>query len=345
MYGYEEYNDITPGQVLQKVTQEQIFEWILEQPFSVHERYKSPFRFDKKPGCRFEVRPDGTCVFVDFGERLRDQRKIYRSCFSMVMDKFKVSLNEAVNRVCTHFGIPRDLSQYKPITVATVYKVGDGGTNDTIIKFDKKAPNKADTKFWSQFLIPISEVLEDNVHPVRNFSVKNNKGFRLISPYSNCYAMDFIDAVKLYQPYNARYKWITNCNANHIGNIDNLPATGDELIIQKSYKDHKVLRILRMGLSVIWFQNEGCVPDLAILKNLTERFKLITIFFDNDETGILAALKLCEIINKIRDGAARMVHLPQFTDRQLKDPGAFISKEGRQDTIQVLKQIGIHGTT
>jgi len=347
MYGYERYIDITPGQVLQKITQEEIFEFVLEQPFSYSHKYLSPFRDDKRPGCRFEERPDGAIVFVDFGERLRNPKKVHRSCFSMVMDKFGVSMNGAVTKICEHFGLTTNLEDYKPITVSKLYKVKDhNGSPETIIKYNAKIPTKSDVKYWSNFLIKIEEIESDNVFCVKSFSIKNEKGYRIITPYSNCYAMDFVDTVKIYQPYNERYKWITNCTENNIGNIDNLPPTGDELIIQKSYKDHRVLRNLSMGLNVIWFQNEGCTPDTYILKNLAERFKLITVFFDADESGILAALRIWEIFNNIRPGCCRIVHMPILIGRPiLKDPSAFINKEGRNDLIQVLKHIGINATS
>ena len=160
---------------------------------------------------------------------------------------------------------------------------------------------------------------------------------------------DFVDKIKIYQPYGGKYKWITNCDEDNIGNFDNLPPTGRELIIQKSYKDHRVLRNLEWGLNVIWFQNEGCVPSMDILVNLTQRFEYITIFFDNDEDGMKAAQKLCDIFNMIRESCARTVFLPkrrkhkQLYGDYLKDPGAFINKEGKQDFIKTLKQIGING--
>lgn len=349
MYGYEEHFEITPEQILQKVTQQQIFEFVLKQPFNFGDRYCSPLREDNKPDCRFEEREDGTILFVDFGEKYLTGNT-HRTCFKMVMEAFGFTLINALRKICNEFNLSRDIGSYSVVSTNNVIynPTGKGERKSTLLTYDSKFPSKSDIIFWSQFLIKLEHLQEDNSYCVRSFTITNDKGYRKINAYKHCYVYDFIDAMKFYQPYSEKYKWITNCDENHIGNIDNLPSIGDELIIQKSYKDHRVLRNLDFGLHVIWFQNEGCVPSLEILNNLTERFKIITVFYDNDKDGVIAGMKLVDILNVIRPGCARMVHLPrkrkhkQLFGEYLKDPAAFINKEGKTDLITALKQIGIY---
>lgn len=345
MYGYEEHIDITPEQLLQKVTQQEIFEFILKEPFVFGNRYISPLREDTSPDCRFEERADGTIIFVDFGEKYLTGHT-HRSCFGMVMDAFKVSISGAVRILCSQFGLSTSSNDYQPVAKAQYHKI-EGDRVITDISYTAKTASKSDIWYWSQYLIRIGQLAQDNVHCISRYTVKNNKGFFTIHTYKFAYAYDFIDRVKIYQPYKEKYKWTTNCDEDNIGNFDNLPPTGDELIIQKSYKDHRVLRNMDMSLYVVWFQNEGCVPSMDILKNLTERFTLITIFYDNDEDGIKAAEKLVAIFNMIKEGCARMIYLPrkrkhkQLHGAYLKDPAAFINKEGKNNLRTVLKQIGL----
>jgi hypothetical protein len=350
MYGYEETIDISPEQLLQKVSQEKIFELVLEQPFSFNIRYKSPFREHSKNigTCRFERRDDGTILFVDFGD-LRG--RTHRSCFRMVMDKFSVNLTTSMKIIAQAFNLPLDKSAYNEVTVLVDnneysyhkrdHQDQDSDTKDTEIFYTAKEYNRDDRLHWSKFLIKIEELLEDQVYSLRNFTVINDKGRRTFTAYKHCYAIDFLDAVKIYQPYSKEYKWITNCTENHIGNIDNLPASADELIIQKSYKDHRVLRNLKLDLNVCWFSSEGVIPSIEILQNLLLRFKLITVFYDNDAAGIAAALRLVTIFNSLREGSARMVHLPCLVQRKItyKNTSDFIHREGRGDLIEVLKHI------
>lgn len=350
MYGYEEHIELTPDQILQKLTQQQIFELVLKLPFNFNERYKSPFRQDKRGDCRFEERQDGTILFVDFGEI--NSRKIHRSCFGMMLDAYPgYTLNGIIKILCNEFKLSTDIRDYQYISNtyntnnnSSIYNNQEESSEETIIKYRRKAFSRLDVLHWSQFIIKTEHLIEDNVSATNLFTVKKpNKLLKTINVYKYCYAIDFIHHVKLYQPYSDKYKWITNCNENDIGNIDNLPATGDELIIEKAYKDHRVLRNLNLNLNVIWFQNEGQIPDLYILKNLTERFKLIYIFFDPDETGITSALKLHAILESFRQDCARIVHLPIFISRKLnhKDVSEFVHKEGRNDLIEILKQIKI----
>src|SRR3954465_13973869 len=102
MYGYEEYLDITPEHLLQKIDQEDIFEFVLQEPFSFSTRYRSPFRQHSKDigTCRFDQREDGTILFVDFGEA---PGKTHRSCFKMVMDKESTNLTGAMRIICKKF--------------------------------------------------------------------------------------------------------------------------------------------------------------------------------------------------------------------------------------------------
>ena len=341
MYGYENLFELTPDQILQKITQQQIFEFVLKKQFNFADRYLSPFRDDKKPGCRFEQRPDGTIVFVDFGERFRNPTKTHRSSFRMVMDAHNVTLQGAMKILCEHFNISTNKEDYQILNVIQYERVEKSFLPMT---YEAKPFAKSDVTYWSGFLIKLEHLLEDHSYAVKRFTVLKEGKLKVINIYQYCYVFDFIDRVKFYQPFKDKYRFITNCDENNIGNFDNLPISGEELIIQKAYKDHRILRNLDWGLNVVWFQNEGCVPDMEILIGLVNRFNLITIFFDNDEDGIMAALKIHAVFNSIRQGCCRIVHLPIFLSHKLtwKDVGEFINKEGKQDLITVLKQIGIN---
>lgn len=341
MYGFEEHFEITPEQLLQKITQEQIIEFVLEEPFNFSLRYKSPFRPDNNPGCRFEQRADGKILFVDFAEKSLTGRT-HRTCFSMVMDKHGVTLTGAIKMLCEHFGISKKITDYAEIKEVDYHK-RISTPSDTVITYDKRLLTKSDIIYWSESIIKPEHLLQDNVYPIRRFNIIKTSGvIKRINVYGLAYAIDFIDRVKIYQPFRTTHKWITNCHENNIGNIDNLPYNDDKLIIQKSYKDHRVIRNLIKGSNVIWFQNEGCVPSLEILTNLTERFKEIVIFYDNDYSGIMAAMKLVDVFNSIRPDCCSMVHLPVIKDKpEYKDPSYWVKKEGRKDTLIVLKQIGL----
>lgn len=331
MYGYEEVNDITPEQVLQKITQEKIFEWLLGLPVRLDQRYMSPYRQDTRPGCWFEYREDGTLLFMDLSGR---SPRRYSTCFGMLIQMSGHRMDMCIDIVCKNFKLSKNSNDYSAVLERPQYNKIEDST-PTIIQAEHRQFLKKDKIFWSQYLIRPDDLEEDNVHSVQRFFISSHKGRRWIQPFGLCYDINFINASEIYQPYNHNYKFITNCDENHIGNIDNLPPIGDKLIIEKSYKDHRSLRNLYKELNVIWFLNEGCVPSIHILHSLSSRFKEILIFYDNDEAGIQAGIKISSIFNSIRDNSCRLVALPVGP----KNVSDLAKKEGRSDSIKILNKI------
>lgn len=340
MYGYENFSEILPEQLLQKITAEEIFKWIFEEDINTTHRYISPFRDDKSPNCRFQETIDGTLIFIDFGEQ---PGRRHRACWRAVMDKHKCNLPTALKLICNHFGLSNNPVDYEPIKAEKTDRDNQIQVYPTIITWDSRLIEKRDKIFWSQFLIYPQDLHDDGVDIVSRIHIDSRKGKKSFSPMSICYAYPFIHHVKLYQPYNdPKYKWISNCDQNDIGNLGNIPIIGEELIITKAYKDHRVIRNIGFGLkAVVWTQNEGCIPHPKILLDLTQRFTLITIFYDNDQPGREAAEKLKAELLKVNPMAnVRCIWLP-VRKHPHKDPSDFVKKEGRADTQEVLKYIGI----
>lgn len=345
MYGYEAYTDLSYAQLLQKVTQEQIIEWILGKSFNINKKYTSPFRDDTEPQCRFDRRPDGMLLFIDFGDVIR-----HRTCFKMVEDKYGVGPRAVAGLICDKFNISTYSGDYAPILISdrreteTDSEDNDRDKSQTVITYIKRQIERRDMLYWSQFLIKAESLEEDRVYPISSFTIQTaGEKRRLFNVYSVAYAIDFIDKVKIYQPYGGEYRFITNCDEDLIGNYNNLPATGEKLIISKSYKDHKVLRsLLTDSANVIWFQSENMIPNDYILTNLLSRFKRIVIFYDSDVPGFKGAYMLTNTLASLElDGQNNidMVFVPW--EHRAKDIAEYVNQEGRHDTIKLLKQIGL----
>lgn len=334
-YGYDEYIGLTPDQVLQKISQEQIFELILQQPFSYTARYKSPLREDTEAGCRFEQRPDGTILWVDFADK-----PIHRTCFRMLMDRTGYSYEGVVRILCKSFSLSTNPADYPTNGIAHRSFFED--TSRAGIDYTKRAFNKRDILYWSKFIIKPQDLLEDNVFSASRIFINNPRKEKPSSftPIGLCYVIDFLDAVKVYQPYSSNCKWLTNCTADHIGNFDNLPPTGNTLIITKSYKDHRVFRNIGLddAYSVVWFHNEGSIPSDFLLRSLLVRFSYIIVFYDNDVQGLKAASILVGKLRELRKqgdyGGICMAYIPERLG--YKDIGEFIEKEGQRDTLNLL---------
>lgn len=337
MYGYEEYFDLTPEHILQKISQEDIFKIVFGEDLDIDLKYINPIRegWDNSPGCWFEYYEE-TLLFMDFGDKVR-----HRSCFKMIMDYYEVTLKGALKLICKHYSLSTVRLDYSPVIYHSNSPKSIYQKTATIITYEKREVQRRDIIYWSQYIIRPEHLIEDKVYPINRCTIYKGDSSSSFNPYHIAYAYDFGDRVKIYQPLNTSgYKWITNCNNNDIGNIQNLPDTANQLIITKSYKDHRTLRNLNLGFNVIWLQNEGQVPNKEILTSLIKRFKDIVIFFDNDNPGIQAAQKLSGILNEYKFGCARMVFLPK-RKYKWKDPSDFVKKEGRQDLIKELIKLKI----
>lgn len=332
MYGYYEHINITPEQLLQKLDQIKVFELVFNQPIDLNKKYLSPFRKDRVAKCYFSVRDDSTIIFVDYGDR---RGTIRRSCLRAVMDIFSLSLKETIDFLCVKYNLSTNSADYLP--TSNYVNNTETEKQETVITFDKRAYTKKDKLYWSQSLITVDNLEEDNVPAISKYKKVNQKSTLLFTPYNISYALDFIHHVKIYNPLNNKdYKWLTNCDEDDIGNIDNLSATGDRLIITKSYKDHRTIRNT-IEPNTVWFQNEGCVPSIYILKNLLERFTEVVIFFDNDFTGIREGYKMYNILKVLKpDSIVKLKYIP--IDSKHKDPAEY-AREGRNDLMKMYKQI------
>jgi len=345
MYGYYEYIDLTWNQVMTKVSQEQVFELILNQPFDYSLRYTSPIRKDDNPDCRFERRLDGVILFLDFG----DKEQTHHTCLGLAMKYYNTNMEGVIKVLVDAFQLPTDPTAYISSIPyereeTTHHKTREEvHQSETIITYKKKEYDKRDILYWSNFLIKPQHLFEDNVFSASYIHISNRakKKVSYFRPQGLCYVIDFLDAVKVYQPYNSKYKWFTNCNENHIGNVDNLPESGDKLVICKAYKDHRIFRNLELDAhnSYIWFHSEGIFPSTDILVNLLSRFKKLVVFYDNDIKGIEASRKLAWFLNELKVGSTTERRLP--TNCGYKDLGELVHREGRGDTIKLLNTINI----
>ena len=341
MYGYQDYFNLTPSQVLEKVPEVEIFEFILKQPIILNKKqYTSPFRVDGNPGCRI-VPYRGKLWFEDYpsGHPPRD-------CFNMVQDYYGVGLKEAIQIICKHFFLSSDLSEYTPVPKSEFKGTPKARAE---ISYQERVWERRDMIYWSKSLITIEQLEKDGIKPLRNFTITNSEGNRIsFSPYDVTYLYSFDSRYKIYRPLcnNRDYRFMTNCNQNDIGNLSKISIFGDELTITKSYKDHRVLKNALGTEDVIWLQNEVVIPDVDILIDLSVRFKKINILYDNDRQGIEGSNKLAKAFMELdMEVGLNRVYLPLDEKFSYKDPALFVNKEGMEDLRKVLKQLNINGTT
>lgn len=318
MYGYQKdipSRDLTA--IFDSISQESVFKHVFGE-FRTNHYIISPFRPDSSPRCWITWK-EGKLYFCDFS-----QSKPSLDMIGIIQAYYNIGFHDAIDFILEENWEPKSDKEVEKSTVKSK-------TPSSIIEFVPKSFDSYQKKYWSQYEITSSQLIEDNIFPTAWFKIYSSTYDKwiTISPHAQetTYAISFEDSVKICRP-NVRdkaYKWISNVSKNTIGGVDLLPYLGDTLVITKSYKDWRVLT--NMGLTCVWFQNEGMIPDWDVLNRLM-MFKDIVVWFDNDKAGIEASSKLVSLINKHYPSKARGITLPTIE----KDP-ADVMKAGKKQFL------------
>ena len=313
---------ISKESILDLVTQEQIFELVFNFIPQEFDYVVSPLRYDRTPGCWFTYHTNGVLYFIDFAHT-----RTHSDCFNIVQDFFQFP-NFYLTLEYIHKTLIQGKMELKPVINKEETK--------KIVKekvkllIEARQFNPADVKFWSQYGIRKKHLVEDRVFAVQKlFALNTKSGSHIIDCKDIAYSYnDFSEArKKVYFPMReGRKRFLTNCTKNDVGGINSLVSYGKELIIAKSYKDYRVLK--NNGKNVVWFQNEGMIPNDSILTLLVRHFNSIIVWFDNDQPGIIASEKVKNYINTLVPGKAKNLWLPERSlEIGIKDPSDCIAKD------------------
>lgn len=332
---------INKDKLLQYVSEEDIFELVFGYKPIPYDYVTSPLRKDNNPGCYFDFRPNGRLCFVDFGGNIRINGRdmVNIDCFDAVQLYYNfTNLYSTLEFIYKKLILGSNIKRQPKINNI---KRQPKRKKKTEILITTRTLQKKDQLYWEEYGITKQNLIEDNVFPITGYTVKNGKNgdyHRRI--YDLCYAYtDFEEGrKKIYRPYQkGKNKFLTNCKASDVGGINKLSFAGHNLVISKSYKDYRVLK--NLGLDVVWFQNEGMFPEESLLKSLCMTFDYVTVFFDNDETGIKTATKLVDLINSYYSGKAEKIYLPtSLLKHNVKDPSDFYKKYNEKLLIRFLKE-------
>jgi len=319
---------IDQAEILKYVSQEEIFGLVFGFLPQEYQYVTSPLREnDDNAGCWFEYMED-KLFFRDFGYSNRPL-----DCFHVVRDYFNLSSFPST----LQFVKERLLDNHNRTLLDVIYREEKEKFYFDIVtrQFLKK-----DKLFWSPYEISRQNLIDDSVFAVQRAYLYNTKNGNLVKNYFNKLAYCFTEFEngnkKLYLP-NDQLRFISSCSNNDVGSINHLPPYGKLLYIKKSYKDCRVIR--NQGLYSVWFQNEGMMPSDDILYNLVKRFDKVIVFYDNDDTGIVASQNISDKINMYFPQKASPLWLPEWLNPQgITDPSDFIKSKGKRELNKFLRE-------
>jgi len=261
-----EYKDL-----LNNINQEEVFQSILGYyPDLVH-KFKSPFRQDRNPGCRFEWRSGFLCLV----ENTRYKGKLYWNIFETVMELRSFTFPQSIQYIANgRYNLSASKAVYKDKLQIRFTKKQ---WSDNLFKLDGSILEKEHIFLVEDYWIGRNgQWSKNNLHPTRELCI--------------AYYFPETDHVKLYFPFNKDIRWYSNCNNNDIFGYHS-QFDSPNLIISKSAKDMVTLKY-HYGYNAIALQNEGCLIPTNIVEELKLKYESIKIIFDNDLTGFEQASKL-----------------------------------------------------
>lgn len=281
MYNTDLIKEPTFDELISKVTEYDIYKQYIGYDFKLNQIMSSPLREDKHPSFGVYKSKNGCLMFKDqaTGES--------GNCVKFVSVMFNITYSAALKKIWREIVLNRIIKTEKG------KQIKEYSPSTNIILVEKRNFTKRDDEYWSQFEITREDLKEYNIYPINKFWIND-----ILQPYfytKECpmYAYSIFNKFKIYRPLaDKSEKWRTNASIYDIQGYEQLPDKVNTIIITKSLKDIIVLR--KLGYYAIAPNSENhTVPKIVIEKLRKDKeVKQFFILYDNDKSGVEAAIKL-----------------------------------------------------
>jgi hypothetical protein len=288
MYEFKAIPEITKEWILERITQEEIFERYLGCPVRLNTFFRSPIRKDKNPTCTFKWFK-GVLRYRDWSE------PVTRDCFDIVQYIYRCSFWDALQIIARDFKLANVQPKHDPYIRRSDDEARTKG-DKAVIQIKPQIYTPTDVDFFKSFHIPFETCKKYKVFGISAIWLNSKPVYRYsIQDPAIGYFLGLDEQEnqkwKIYF-YRRRGVGVQRflCNTNRIQGWVQLPDKGSILVLTKSMKDVMVLD--RLGIPAIAMQNETTMPYDYIIDNLRQRFDHLFTLYDFDRAGILTANKI-----------------------------------------------------
>jgi hypothetical protein len=310
--------------IFSKVSQQEIFESFLNLPVIPGKKYCSPLRKDDNPTCEYRYAND-KLYFIDYSGDFSGD------CFDAIQRMYGINYYQALQVVAQRFNLADTSISVSKQPVSIVSK--DSFKSYRTIEIMVRDWNDNDFHYWNKFEIDLKTLQFFNVYPCRYVFIDGEVVYRYFDT-DPAYAYRFdIGKYKVYFPFRTRMESRFLSNTTHIQGLNQLPSSGNTLILTKSMKDIMVLR--RFGFFSIAFQSETIIPKPEDIEQFLSNWKRIFSFYDFDRAGIKSSNKMRKLygIKPIFLTNGRF----NTYDYGAKDPAEFVEKHGKNQAFKLIK--------
>lgn len=285
---------------------------------------QSPLRSDNRPSFGL-YSPDGTHInYIDFGTKDKG------TTLTLLSKMWNTDTYNTIKKINDEIGLISNSSGIITLNKSNNRVVVRKSTS-TDLKCKIREWKDYDIKYWESFGISLKWLKLAEVYPISHkIIVKNNHSYVF---KADKYAYAYVEhkegkvTLKIYQPFNKKYKWSNKHDKSVISLWTKVPEYGDKLCICSSLKDALCLWA-NTGIPSLSIQGEGYSMSKTAIDELKRRYKKVYILLDNDITGLLDGVKLAEETGFIN------IILPQFEGG--KDVSDLMKAKGKEAFLKII---------
>lgn len=313
---------ISKGYLLSKYSEETYMEYYLGIPVKKG-LFCSPLRKDNTPTCSYFRNKSGELIFHDFSG------DFYGNFISVVMRKYNVSYNKALNIIAEDFGLK------KKVSTRVVH------IKESTSKFEKTGPAKIgieikdftdkELKWWKEYGITEEILKKFKVYSCKNIFLNDE----LVNTFNNNLMFGYyggkkngLELWRIYYPGRTTYRFLSNWPSKKLQGYSQLPKSGKLLVITKSMKD--CMTLYSLGINAIAPCSETLFVADAVIQELKNRFKYIVVFYDNDIPGI-------SNMRKIKKKYPELIYFYIPRRYKAKDISDFYKLYKKKQTLEFIK--------
>lgn len=318
------FKQLTEENIYKQINEYDIFSYYIPDFEAINKKFTSPFRSDSIPSCSIQDWK-GTLYYKDFGTGETF------TAINFVKTKFNANYYETLNIISNDFNLglhSKTMDTSSMGYVGIPNQIRKEIPRESIIRIKRRKWNSdIDRKYWGEQGFNTDVLSHFHIVPLSHVFIGDN----CIKIKPNCPSYAYVidtGVYKILSPFSEEYKWITNCKAEHIQGWNQLPETGELLVITSSLKD--VAKLYQYGYSAIAPQSENTLISIDKMTELKNRFKKIVVYFDNDEPGIEAA-QLYESLFEVD-----YIHNPIGDPKDISD---YYKMWGDNPTRKLLKEL------
>lgn len=262
----------------------------------------SPLRKDNNPSFGIYT-TDGIAIFY-YDYAYKESGSIYNLLGKMWNTDFPNTLD----RVYTDFS-NKKFKKTLYTTIKNCKRKNVSTSNDSELKCRVREWKTHDIEYWESYGVSLKWLKYADVYPISHIIIEKNNKEYIIPADKHAYA--YVErkegriTLKIYQPFNKKFKWSNKHDSSVISLWTKVPDKGEILCICASLKDALCLWA-NSGIPAVAVQGEGYSMSNTAINVLKNRFKKIFVLFDNDKTGFEDGVKLSE-----QTGFINLV-LPEF---------------------------------